>query len=137
MREIDDIIIHCTATRKNRHHTVEDIRKWHLERGFDDIGYHYVIYLDGTVHVGRPIEVVGAHAYGHNLRSIGICYVGGLDRRDRPANTLNKAQERSLVTLIKVLKSIFPQAGLHGHNDYSEKECPCFNVGEWWNKYND
>ena len=136
MREIDDIIIHCTATRKNRHHTVEEIRKWHLQRGFDDIGYHYVIYLDGTVHIGRPVEIVGAHAYGHNQHSIGICYVGGLDRRGRPANTLNRAQERSLVTLIRVLQSLFPQAGLHGHNEYSDKECPCFNVGEWWNKYN-
>ena len=136
MREIDDIIIHCTATRKHRHHTVEEIRKWHLQRGFDDIGYHYVIYLDGTVHIGRPVEIVGAHAYGHNQHSIGICYVGGLDRRGRPTNTLNRAQEQSLVTLIRVLQSLFPHAGLHGHNDYSDKECPCFNVGEWWNKYN-
>ncbi|MBO4600131.1 MAG: N-acetylmuramoyl-L-alanine amidase [Bacteroidales bacterium] len=136
MREIDDIIIHCTATRKNRHHTVADIRRWHLQRGFDDIGYHYIIYLDGSVHVGRPIEIEGAHAYGHNQHSIGICYVGGLDRRGRPANTLNRAQERSLAMLVKVLKSIFPQAGVHGHNEYSEKECPCFNVAEWWGKHN-
>ena len=136
MREIDDIIIHCTATRKNRPYTVEDIRRSHLKRGFDDIGYHYLIYLDGTVHVGRPIEIAGAHAYGHNQHSIGVCYVGGLDRRGRPCNTLNRAQERSLVMLIKVLQSIFPQAGLHGHNEYSEKECPCFNVAEWWAKHN-
>lgn len=136
MREIDDIIIHCTATRKNRPYTVEDIRRSHLKRGFDDIGYHYLIYLDGTIHVGRPIEIVGAHAYGHNQHSIGVCYVGGLDRRGRPTNTLNRAQERSLVMLIKVLQSIFPQAGLHGHNEYSEKECPCFNVAEWWAKHN-
>ena len=135
MREIDDIIIHCTATRTNRNYTVEEIRKWHIQRGFDDIGYHYVIYIDGTVHVGRPIEIMGAHAYGHNQHSIGVCYVGGLDRRGRPTNTLNKAQERSLITLIKVLQSIFPQAGLHGHNEYSSKECPCFNVGEWWKEH--
>jgi len=135
MREIDDIIIHCTATRKKRHHTVEEIRRWHLQRGFDDIGYHYVIYIDGTIHVGRPLDMVGAHAYGHNQRSIGICYVGGLDRRGRPANTLNRAQERSLIALITILQSIFPQAALHGHNDYSEKECPCFNVHEWWAKH--
>jgi N-acetylmuramoyl-L-alanine amidase len=135
MREIDDIIIHCTATRKKRHHTVEEIRRWHLQRGFDDIGYHYVIYIDGTIHVGRPLDIVGAHAYGHNQRSIGICYVGGLDRRGRPANTLNRAQERSLIALITILQSIFPQVALHGHNDYSEKECPCFNVHEWWAKH--
>ena len=109
MREIDDIIIHCTATRKNRPYTVEDIRRSHLKRGFDDIGYHYLIYLDGTVHVGRPIEIVGAHAYGHNQHSIGVCYVGGLDRRGRPCNTLNRAQERSLVMLIKVLQSTPPE----------------------------
>lgn len=134
MREINDIIIHCTATRKNRHHTVDEIRRWHLERGFEDIGYHFVIYLDGSLHPGRPVDQVGAHAYGHNQNSIGICYVGGLDRRGRPANTLNKAQERTLVTLIKTLQAIFPQAALHGHNDYSPKQCPCFNVAEWWSR---
>ena len=80
MREINDIIIHCTATRRGRNHTVDQVRQWHLARGFDDIGYHYLIYTDGTLHLGRPVEQVGAHAYGHNQHSIGICYVGGLDR---------------------------------------------------------
>ena len=138
MREIDSIIVHCVATRKHRHYTVEDIRRWHLQRGFDDIGYHYVIYLDGSIHLGRPVEIMGAHVYGHNQHSIGICYVGGLDRRGRPANTLTKAQERSLVTLIKILLSIFPQAEVHGHNEYAEKEwCPGFDVVEWWKKFSD
>ncbi|MBQ6069133.1 MAG: N-acetylmuramoyl-L-alanine amidase [Bacteroidales bacterium] len=136
MREINDIIIHCTATRRGRNHTVDQVRQWHLARGFDDIGYHYLIYTDGTLHLGRPVEQVGAHAYGHNQHSIGICYVGGLDRLGRPANTLNAAQQRTLVTLVKTLLSIFPQAQLHGHNDYSDKQCPCFDVAEWWNKNN-
>lgn len=135
MREIDDIIIHCTATRKNKHYDVATIRKWHLANGWDDIGYHYVIYIDGSLHVGRPLDIDGAHAFGHNHGSIGICYVDGLNRQGRPANTLNKKQEQTLVTLITALRALFPSAGLHGHNDYSNKECPCFDVSSWWKKY--
>ena len=80
MRSIDQIICHCSATREGQHVTVQQIRQWHLQRKFADIGYHYVVYLDGTVHKGRPLEKAGAHCKGHNAHSIGICYVGGLDR---------------------------------------------------------
>ena len=78
MRKIDDIIIHCTATAEGRDVSVADIRRWHKARGFVDVGYHYVVYLDGSVHEGRPLAQVGAHCRGHNAHSVGVCYVGGL-----------------------------------------------------------
>ena len=75
MRTITEIIIHCTATRPNAICTVESIRKYHRSLGWRDIGYHYVIYPDGSVHAGRPVEQPGAHTEGHNAHSIGIAYV--------------------------------------------------------------
>ena len=77
MRTINKIILHCTATPEGRHTTVEDIRLWHKSQGWSDIGYHYVVYLDGSIHTGRPIEVSGAHTKGLNKNSIGVVYVGG------------------------------------------------------------
>ena len=79
MRTITEIIIHCTATRPDANCTVESIRHYHKSLGWHDIGYHYVVYPDGSVHAGRPVEEVGAHCPGHNAQSIGIAYVGGLD----------------------------------------------------------
>ena len=76
MRVIDEIIVHCTATPQGRAVSVDDIDRWHRQRGFAGIGYHFVVYLDGTVHTGRPIGLAGAHCKGHNAHSIGICYVG-------------------------------------------------------------
>jgi N-acetylmuramoyl-L-alanine amidase len=77
MRKINEIIVHCAATREGRAFTVEDITRWHKARGFATIGYHYVIYRDGSIHKGRPLEQIGAHCVGHNKHSIGICYIGG------------------------------------------------------------
>lgn len=78
MREIKSIILHCSATPEGKDFTVADITRWHKERGFRTIGYHYVVYRDGTVHKGRPVEQIGAHCEGHNKDSIGVCYIGGL-----------------------------------------------------------
>ena len=104
MRKIDSIIIHCSATPAGRHVTAADIRKWHLARGFTDIGYHYIIYLDGSIHTGRPLSQTGAHCRGHNTGSIGICYVGGLDALGTsPADTRTDAQRRSLRSLVAQL----------------------------------
>ena len=97
MRDITKIIIHCSATPEGRITTVQDITKWHLARGFQTIGYHYVIYLDGSVHPGRPESVAGAHAKGHNSNSIGICYVGGMDKGNiHPMDTRTPAQKAAL-----------------------------------------
>ena len=131
MRSIDKIIVHCSATREGQHVTVQQIRQWHQQRNFADIGYHYVIYLDGTVHKGRPIEKPGAHCKGHNAHSIGICYVGGLDRQGKPKDTRTPAQKAALLSLLKELKKQYPKATIHGHCEFANKACPCFNCSEY------
>jgi len=104
MRDIDKIIVHCTATPEGRHTTVEDVRRWHLDRGWSDIGYHFLIYLDGSLHEGRPIEKTGAHCKGHNKGSIGIAYVGGIDRVDfKPKDTRTEEQKEALVYILEYL----------------------------------
>ena len=128
MRSIDKIIVHCSATREGQHVTVQQIRQWHLQRNFADIGYHYVIYLDGTVHKGRPLEKAGAHCKGQNAHSIGICYVGGLDRQGKPKDTRTAAQKAALLTLIRELRQRFPRATVHGHREFANKACPCFDA---------
>ncbi len=129
MRKIDSIIIHCSATPAGRHVTAADIRKWHLARGFTDIGYHYIIYLDGSIHTGRPLSQTGAHCRGHNTGSIGICYVGGLDALGTsPADTRTDAQKTALRNLIGMLQERFPDVTIHGHREFAAKACPCFDV---------
>lgn len=131
MRKIEKIIIHCSATPEGRAVTVETIRGWHKRQGWSDIGYHYVIYLDGSVHEGRPLEAVGAHTAGENTYSIGICYVGGCDQNMKPKDTRTAAQEAALVKLVKNLKERFPGASVHGHNEFAAKACPSFDVQKW------
>lgn len=131
MRNIDKIIIHCTATPRGRHVTVADVDRWHRARGFNGIGYHYLIYLDGTIHKGRPLEQVGAHCRGHNATSIGIAYVGGVEADSMtPADTRTQAQKTALRTLVSSLLKLFPGATVHGHNEFAAKACPCFNINE-------
>ncbi len=131
MRKIEKIIIHCSATPEGRHVTVADIDRWHRQRGFRGIGYHYVIYLDGTIHAGRPISQAGAHCKGQNAKSIGICYIGGLTADSSAAtDTRTKAQKVALRKLIDELKAKFKGATTHGHREFAAKACPCFDVGE-------
>jgi N-acetylmuramoyl-L-alanine amidase len=134
MRALDKIILHCSATREGQHITVDTIRQWHLKRGWRDIGYHYVIYIDGSVHTGRPIEQVGAHTSGQNTGSIGICYIGGVEKDGKtPKDTLNELQETAMVNLIKALREEHGALSLHGHNEYAAKACPSFKVYEKFN----
>lgn len=128
MREIKEIIIHCADTPEGRDVHADDIRRWHLQRGFNDIGYHYVIALDGTIEAGRPIEQAGAHAQGHNAHSIGICYVGGADAKMQPKDTRTEAQKDSLLCLLRFLRLMFKDATIIGHRDVSTKPCPCFDA---------
>lgn len=129
MRVLNRIILHCTATPEGKHFDVDTIRRWHVkDRGWRDIGYHYVIYLDGSVHEGRPLEQVGAHTSGHNKDSIGIVYVGGCDAKMKAKDTLNEAQEVSMVNLIKALREEHGEMSLHGHNEFAAKACPSFDV---------
>lgn len=129
MRRIEKIIVHCTATPDGRDVSVEEVRRWHRGRGYRDIGYHYLITLDGVVHVGRPLEEVGAHTKGHNRTSIGVCYVGGVAKDGRtPKDTRTQAQRVALRELIETLRCDFPKATVHGHCEFSPKACPSFDV---------
>ncbi len=131
MRKIDYIVIHCTDTPAGRPHTVEDIDLWHRQRGWKGIGYHYVVYLDGTVNAGRPESEIGAHVLGKNRNSIGIVYVGGRSADlKRYTDTRTPAQKRALLILLKELKRKYPHAIIKGHRDFANKACPCFNAAE-------
>lgn len=129
MRTINKIIIHCSATPEGRNHTVSDIDHWHRQRGFSGIGYHYVIYLDGSVHRGRSEELQGAHTLGQNASSIGVCYIGGVAADDRtPKDTRTYKQKEALRDLVAELKARYPRATIHGHCEFANKACPSFDV---------
>ena len=132
MRKINKIILHCSATPEGRHHDVADIRRWHLKRGFNDIGYHYLIHIDGTVEEGRPLNKQGAHCSGQNRGSIGICYVGGMSKDMKKAkDTRTQAQKDSLIKLMhELIYKYNKDMTIHGHNEYANKACPSFNVQE-------
>jgi N-acetylmuramoyl-L-alanine amidase len=129
MRHINEIIIHCSATPEGRDYTVADIDRWHKARGWRGIGYHYVIYRDGSVHAGRPVEQIGAHCTGHNANSIGICYIGGVSADGKtPKDTRTPAQRIALRELVEELRAKYPGATVHGHREFAPKACPSFDV---------
>ena len=129
MRPINRIIIHCAATPEGKDYTVEDIDRWHRERGFREIGYHYVIYRDGSIHSGRDLAKIGAHCKGYNTGSIGICYIGGCAADGKtPKDTRTPEQKKALRQLVESLKTRFPNATVHGHREFANKACPSFDV---------
>ena len=129
MREINKIIVHCSATREGENYEVAEIRKWHLARGFSDIGYHFYIDLYGEIHKGRDINKIGAHCKGHNRNSIGICYCGGVEADGKtPKDTRYDCQKESLIAVLRTLKAMYPNAVIHSHNDFANKACPSFNA---------
>ena len=128
MRKITELIVHCADTPEGRDVRAAEIRKWHKAKGWNDIGYHYVIDIDGTVEPGRPVEQMGAHCASHNTNSIGICYVGGCDAKGKPKDTRTDAQKASLLLLLKFLKAQHPDAKIYGHRDFAAKACPCFDA---------
>jgi len=130
MRPIRKIVIHCAATPEGQDVKLEAIRRYHVEqRGFSDVGYHWVIELDGTVRQGRPEWAIGAHVKGENLDSIGICYVGGLSADGRqPRDTRTPAQRRALIDLVRQIKERYGPLTVHGHREYANKACPSFDV---------
>lgn len=151
MRKITRIVIHCSATREGQDHDVEDIWRWHKQRGFRDVGYHYVVRLDGTVERGRPEEQPGAHVAGRdpvtgvrfNDDSIGICYIGGVAANGvTPKDTRTAEQKVALRRLVGTLRLKYPEAVVVGHRDLSPdtdkdgkvephewlKACPSFDV---------
>ena len=136
-RRIDEIIVHCTATPEGMDMTVEQIRKQHKAQGWSDIGYQYVVYRDGTVNIGRDVDISGAHCVDHNAHSIGIAYVGGLENRPGVAysqlkakDTRTEAQKASLLALLMDLRKLYPKAKIYGHRDFARKDCPSFKAKE-------
>lgn len=127
MRKINRVIIHHADTPANMDIGVEEIRQWHLARGWRDIGYHYVLRRNGSLELGRPIETVGAHAKGHNHDSIGICLVGG-----KPEVNFTRYQWEWLNRLIEKLMQIHPSVIVIGHKDVAATKCPGFDVRAWW-----
>ena len=128
-RNIKELIMHCSATPEGKDYSVDTIRQWHLQRGFSDIGYHYVVYRDGSIHIGRDESIIGAHCTGHNTNSIGVCYIGGVATDGKtPKDTRTTEQKQSLVKLLKELKTKYPQASIHGHRDFANKACPSFDA---------
>lgn len=132
MRDINRIIIHCSATREGQDIDAATIKRWHTQdRGWSDIGYHYVIKLDGCLEAGRPLDRTGAHVKGHNKDSIGICYIGGCDEDMNPKDTMTPEQEDTMRELIFSLRMVWDKGlTLHGHNEYASKACPSFKVSE-------
>ena len=128
-RLINKIILHCSATPEGKDFTVADIDKWHKARGWQGIGYHYVVYRDGSVHVGRSEDKVGAHTSGHNANSIGVCYIGGVASDGKtPKDTRTNLQKAALHGLIAGLKRKYPNATIHGHYEFAAKACPSFKI---------
>lgn len=131
MRPIREIIWHCTATPAGRHFDVDDVRGWHRERGWSDIGYHFLILLDGTIQVGRPADRVGSHVAGRNTGTLGIAYVGGLSASTgSPMDTRTVDQKKAGIKLVFDLLRQYPTiTRISGHRDYANKACPCFDAG--------
>jgi len=130
MRRIDMLIVHCSATPPDMDIGVEEIRAWHKARGWSDIGYHFVIRRDGVTETGRPAQVVGAHARGHNKRSIGICLVGGIDDNWKPRDNFTYLQKLTLQYLLRWLVVTYRPSEIVGHGSIPgvHKACPCFDL---------
>lgn len=129
MRDIHEIIVHCTATPEGRYVDVPMVRQWHKDRGFNDIGYHFLIGLEGEIWTGRPTEKTGAHVKGHNTGTIGIAYVGGVDSKLQPKDTRTERQKAALLEIIKGQLKRFPAIEkISGHRDYAAKACPSFDA---------
>ena len=128
------LAVHCSATQAKQDITAADIGRWHRQRGFLKIGYHFVIRRDGTVETGRGLDEVGAHVEGFNSQSIGVCLVGGIDAKGKAEDNFTNEQWAALEVLLKDLVIKFPGAKVQGHRDFPnvKKDCPCFDTKKWW-----
>ena len=134
-RNIDKIFIHCSATPEGRDISTETIRSWHVKgNGWSDIGYHFVIELDGTLKEGRPLHRSGAGVRGHNAHSIHVCYIGGMDKDKNAKDTRTQAQRDALNKIVAGLLDDYPEATIHGHNEFAAKACPSFDVQKEFGK---
>lgn len=134
-RRIDEIIVHCTATPEGQDKSVDQIRVEHKQQGWSDIGYHYVVYRNGSVHDGRDVDIAGAHCQGHNAHSIGVAYVGGVKNipgvpysKLPPKDTRTEQQKAALLSLLLELRKLYPTAKIYGHRDFAVRDCPSFDA---------
>lgn len=129
------IVIHCSATRPHQDIGAREIRKWHMAQGWSDIGYHYVIRRNGKREKGRALDAIGSHVAGHNADSVGVCMVGGVNRRDwlKPENNFTKEQWATLRSTVAELLKRYPRAKVLGHRDFPgvQKACPSFDARAW------
>ena len=132
-RKISKIIIHCSATPPKMDVDAKRIDEWHKEKGWSGIGYHFFIKRDGQIEIGRPLEKQGAHTRGYNKNSIGVCYAGGVDSEMCSEDNRTLNQISSLLSLLRLLKNIFPDAQVHSHSDFSPKDCPSFDATKEYN----
>ena len=132
VREITEVIVHCAATPEGKPFTVDDVRRWHRQQGWTDIGYHYVIGLRGELWLGRDVDIQGAHcaAGGHNRNSIGVCYIGGVASDGKtPKDTRTPEQKATLLKLLMDLRKLYPGMRIYGHHDFERgKACPSFDA---------
>ena len=139
MREITEIILHCSATWSKQDIGVKEITQWHTlpepkGRGWKHIGYHYVIRRNGKIEEGCPLATAGIHCSGHNAKSIGICMVGGGPMGED--KFFADAQYDSLASLLRRIRLSYPLASIHGHNEFTQKACPVFSVKDFLARYN-
>lgn len=147
LRQVSHIVVHCSATPAGRYTTVDDIRNWHLQRGFADIGYHFVVLLDrpqdadrpavDLIRPGRSMRYQGAHCVTNaaNSYSIGVCYVGGCAKNNiwQAEDTRTPKQREALRLLLQALVNRYPDAKICGHRDFLKpgknwKDCPSFDA---------
>lgn len=128
-KKLEGIILHCTATQADKSVTVKSVRNWHKARGFSDIGYHFLIGTKGELWAGRSLEYQGAHTKGHN-NAIGVAYCGGVDNYGQPKDTMSDAQEATFLRLVETLRAGYGKLPILGHNEFSSKACPSFDVIE-------
>lgn len=125
------IFVHCSATKASMNVGLREIRQWHKEQGWLDVGYHFIIRRDGTIEEGRPVDVVGSHVKDWNSKSVGVCLVGGIDDKGKFEANFTPSQMQSLKEKLADLKDMYPDAEVKAHHDVAPKACPSFNLSRW------
>lgn len=134
-KRTDYIVVHCAATPPNLDADVSDIDRWHKQKRWAGVGYHFVIKRDGTLQAGRGIEDLGAHVSGKNSISLGVCLIGGVNKAGKAENNFTDAQFNMLRRVLAQLEKRYPRAKILGHRDLDNmKACPCFDVQKWYNR---
>lgn len=131
-KSTEAIFVHCSATKPTMDIGVREIRQWHKEQGWLDVGYHFVIRRDGTVEEGRNIDAVGSHVKDYNHNSVGICLVGGVDSSNKFAANFTPIQMERLRSLLVTLQGQYKGAKIRAHHSVAAKACPSFDVKRWW-----